>query len=209
MLSEYSLVQEYNGFGVYRCLHPWADAFLILPGGSPFLAFLILPGGSQSPGVSCPSLEEAKRLIDEFISHPESKLARALEALRQREHWRRERGARTRDSVRVFLRQLLRPTQAVPEPAENAIKSWIAQISRQLRGLNLEDSDDSVLAVEAARRGESPEPARELAEARLALFHLLCELDFDDDDRLEQILTAALTDREAALALAKQLDLEP
>jgi hypothetical protein len=195
MLGEYSLVHEYNGFGVYRALHPWDHPFLILP------------GGSGSPGVRCHSLEEAQRLIDEFISQPESELARALGSRHQLEHCRRERREQTRENVCVFLHRLLRPAQAAPASVEDAIKSWIAEIGRQLRELNFEDSDDYFLAVERARRGEPAGPARELAEARLALLLLLCDLEVDC--RLEERLRAVLTDRKAALALAKQFDLEP
>jgi hypothetical protein len=199
MLDQFALEQEHKGYGIFHGADPWViGVFLVVPGAcTPILL------GRTSEYVTATSIEEAKQLID-GANDPNSELAQWLKALQQRQVWQLEHEKWIRDGIRVFLRLVCEPGRILSEDTETTINCWIAAIDKELCALNYNVTDDLLQAVAQGNCDEISAPVQELVANRRALMHLLSSVE--GNDRLDQRLTAAIGNREEALALTKQLE---
>jgi hypothetical protein len=198
MLEQFSLEQEYKGWGIYRGVDPWTNGVLLVAPG-PLMSVL----NSRTSGYVATSIDEAKQLVD-GAHDPNGKLAQWLECLQQMHAGRLEHEKQVRAAIRLFLRFLCEPERTVSADGETTITCWIAAIDKELCALNYDVTDELLHAVAQGNCNEIPPRVQELVANRQALRRLLMHME--GHDKLEQMLTAAIANRAEVSALTKQLE---
>jgi hypothetical protein len=198
LLEQFTLVQQYKGWGIYRGVDPWVNGVFLVVLGPPLPVLT-----SRVSGYVATSIDEAKQLVD-GAHDPNGKLAQWLECLRQRQVGRLGHEKRVVAGIRLFLRFLCEPGRPLSADGETTINCWIAAIDKELCALKYDVTDDLLQAVAEGNCNAIPARVQELVANREALMHVL--MFMEGNDKLGQLLMAAIANRDVALALTKQLE---